>query len=158
MSAAKISAKGSGKSRQTEARDFKLNAPSIVELPHNPADVALVDRVGSQLYLQFITRYLHWSGQLRCRVTTLTRFWTDGGNSADLLSQIANGGHAFAATLKNAKKPMIIVGMGALARADGAAILAAARKADVPADAVVEVGAATPQFSGRLRDWADSIG
>jgi hypothetical protein len=38
------------------------------------------------------------------------------------------------------------------------AILAAARKADVPADAVVEVGAATPQFSGRLRDWADSIG
>jgi Protein of unknown function (DUF4242) len=38
------------------------------------------------------------------------------------------------------------------------AILAAARKADVPADAVVEVGAATPQFSGRLRAWADSIG
>jgi Nickel responsive protein SCO4226-like len=38
------------------------------------------------------------------------------------------------------------------------AIIAAARKADVPADAVVEVGAATPQFSGRLRDWADSIG
>jgi Protein of unknown function (DUF4242) len=38
------------------------------------------------------------------------------------------------------------------------AILAAARKADVPADVVVEVGAATPQFSGRLRDWADSIG
>src|SRR4051812_43890756 len=49
------------------------------------------------------------------------------GNSADLLSQIANGSHAFAATLKNAKKPMIIVGMAALARADGAAILAAAR-------------------------------
>jgi hypothetical protein len=38
------------------------------------------------------------------------------------------------------------------------AILAAARKADIPADAVVEVGAATPQFSGRLRDWAGSIG
>jgi hypothetical protein len=38
------------------------------------------------------------------------------------------------------------------------AILAAARKADIPADAVVEVGAATPQFSGRLRDWADSVG
>lgn len=37
------------------------------------------------------------------------------------------------------------------------AILAAARKADVPADAVVEVGPATPQFSGRLRDWASSI-
>lgn len=38
------------------------------------------------------------------------------------------------------------------------AILAAAHKADVPADAVVEVSAATPQFSGRLRDWADSVG
>ncbi|HST43224.1 MAG TPA: DUF4242 domain-containing protein [Conexibacter sp.] len=37
------------------------------------------------------------------------------------------------------------------------AILAAAHKADVPADAIVEVSAATPQFSGRLRDWADSV-
>ena len=33
------------------------------------------------------------------------------------------------------------------------AILAAARKANVPADVVVEVSAATPQFSDRLRDW-----
>jgi len=38
------------------------------------------------------------------------------------------------------------------------AILAAARRADVPADVVVEVGPATPQFAGRLRDWADSVG
>ncbi|HZV73310.1 MAG TPA: DUF4242 domain-containing protein [Conexibacter sp.] len=38
------------------------------------------------------------------------------------------------------------------------AILAAAREANVPADVVVEVSAATPQFSGRLRDWADSVG
>jgi Protein of unknown function (DUF4242) len=37
------------------------------------------------------------------------------------------------------------------------AIMAAARKANVPADVVVEVSPATPQFSGRLRDWADSI-
>jgi hypothetical protein len=37
------------------------------------------------------------------------------------------------------------------------AILAAARKANVPADEVVEVSAATPQFSGRLRDWADAV-
>jgi hypothetical protein len=37
------------------------------------------------------------------------------------------------------------------------AILAAAKKANVPADVVVEVSAATPQFSGRLRDWADSV-
>ncbi len=38
------------------------------------------------------------------------------------------------------------------------AILAAARRADVPADEIVEVSAATPQFSDRLRDWADAVG
>jgi hypothetical protein len=37
------------------------------------------------------------------------------------------------------------------------AILAAARRADVPADEIVEVGAATPQFAGRLSAWADSV-
>jgi hypothetical protein len=37
------------------------------------------------------------------------------------------------------------------------AIIAAARKANVPADVVVEVSAATPQFSGRLSDWADAV-
>jgi hypothetical protein len=37
------------------------------------------------------------------------------------------------------------------------AILAAARRANVPADVIVEVDAATPQFSGRLRDWADAV-
>lgn len=37
------------------------------------------------------------------------------------------------------------------------AILAAARRADVPADVVVEVGAATPGFSDRLQDWAASV-
>jgi hypothetical protein len=38
------------------------------------------------------------------------------------------------------------------------AIIAAARKADLPADVVVEVSAAAPQLSGRLREWADSVG
>ena len=37
------------------------------------------------------------------------------------------------------------------------AILAAARKANVPADVVVEVTAATPQFSDRLSGWADAV-
>ena len=35
------------------------------------------------------------------------------------------------------------------------AILAAARRAEVPADEIVEVGA-VPQLTGRLRDWADA--
>lgn len=38
------------------------------------------------------------------------------------------------------------------------AILAAARRNDIPADAIVEVGSATPAFSGRLNDWAESAG
>lgn len=38
------------------------------------------------------------------------------------------------------------------------AIVAAARKANIPADAVVEVGPAVPQLAGRLSDWADAVG
>jgi NADH-quinone oxidoreductase subunit G len=49
------------------------------------------------------------------------------GASAKVLNDVAAGRHAFAETLKNAKKPMLIVGQGALARPDGAAILAAAK-------------------------------
>ncbi len=37
------------------------------------------------------------------------------------------------------------------------AILASARRANVPADSVIEVGAATPQFSDRLQGWAESV-
>jgi hypothetical protein len=36
------------------------------------------------------------------------------------------------------------------------AILAAARKANVPADEIVEVGALTPEFGDRLTGWAGS--
>ena len=36
------------------------------------------------------------------------------------------------------------------------AILAAARRANLPADAVVEVGSASPELNGRLADWAAS--
>ena len=37
------------------------------------------------------------------------------------------------------------------------AIVEAAQRANVPVDEVVEVGAAAPELSGRLRDWADSV-
>src|SRR4051794_7565736 len=36
------------------------------------------------------------------------------------------------------------------------AIRAAARRANVPADAIVEVGPAAPQLAVRLRDWAET--
>ncbi|PPR11639.1 MAG: NADH-quinone oxidoreductase chain 3 [Alphaproteobacteria bacterium MarineAlpha11_Bin1] len=46
------------------------------------------------------------------------------GAGPQTLREIADGTHPFCETLKSAERPMIIVGQGALARADGAAILA----------------------------------
>ncbi|TCS64130.1 NADH-quinone oxidoreductase subunit NuoG [Varunaivibrio sulfuroxidans] len=46
------------------------------------------------------------------------------GDGLGVLRDIAGGGHPFADVLKGAARPMVIVGQGALARADGAAILA----------------------------------
>ena len=37
------------------------------------------------------------------------------------------------------------------------AIVAAAKRANVPADVVVEVDAAAPELSGRLREYAQSV-
>jgi len=45
------------------------------------------------------------------------------GTKIDALDALADGSHPFAEVLRNAKRPMIVLGMGALARADGAAIL-----------------------------------
>ena len=50
------------------------------------------------------------------------------GADPAVLEEIASGKHAFAKVLKKAKKPMLIVGAGALMRKDGAAVLAAAKK------------------------------
>ena len=49
------------------------------------------------------------------------------GAGPETLAQVADGSHSFADALKSAKKPMIVVGMGALTRADGAAVLASCR-------------------------------
>ena len=50
------------------------------------------------------------------------------GAGPETLGELAKGGHSFAEALKNAKAPMIIIGQGALARPDGAAVLGLARK------------------------------
>ncbi|HCP01468.1 MAG TPA: NADH-quinone oxidoreductase subunit G, partial [Rhodospirillaceae bacterium] len=49
------------------------------------------------------------------------------GAGPDTLKAIATGSHPFAETLKRAERPLMIVGMGALARDDGEAVLATAR-------------------------------
>jgi NADH-quinone oxidoreductase subunit G len=50
------------------------------------------------------------------------------GVSPSVLEEIASGAHPFAKTLSEAARPMLIVGAGALARSDGAAVLALAGK------------------------------
>jgi NADH-quinone oxidoreductase subunit G len=62
----------------------------------------------------------------------LTYRYNHLGEGGDALRAVAEGSHAFAQVLNDAERPMIVLGMGALTRADGAAILAMARKiADV---------------------------
>jgi len=53
---------------------------------------------------------------------------TQLGADARVISEIASGKHALSDALKNAKNPMIIIGASALARPDGQAIFAAAKK------------------------------
>jgi NADH-quinone oxidoreductase subunit G len=50
------------------------------------------------------------------------------GAGASALKAVADGSHDFAKLLRDAKRPMLIVGAGAVARADGAAILNLAAK------------------------------
>ena len=50
------------------------------------------------------------------------------GAGPETLSSIADGSHDFAAVLKDAERPVVIVGMGALAREDGEAVLGTLRK------------------------------
>jgi len=50
------------------------------------------------------------------------------GDEASVLEAIASGKHEFAKVLKDAKHPMLIIGQGAVARADGDVILGLARK------------------------------
>ncbi len=50
------------------------------------------------------------------------------GTGPEVLRAIADGSHPYAAVLKNAKAPMLVLGSGATARADGLAIHGLARK------------------------------
>jgi NADH-quinone oxidoreductase subunit G len=64
------------------------------------------------------------------------------GDAPSVLTGLHDGSHDFARALQDAAKPMILLGQGAVARADGAAVLAAAwRLADA-------VGALKPDWHG----------
>jgi NADH-quinone oxidoreductase subunit G len=64
------------------------------------------------------------------------------GASPSVLNALHDGTHDFAKILADAKKPMIIVGQGALARPDGSAVLAAAWRL------AAQIGALTPDWHG----------
>jgi NADH-quinone oxidoreductase subunit G len=64
------------------------------------------------------------------------------GSGPDSLTELVNGSGSFLDVLRNAKNPMIIVGQGALSRADGAAILASAAKL------AGSIGAVTEEWNG----------
>ena len=51
------------------------------------------------------------------------------GAGPETLAKIADGSHAFAKTLQDAGKPLIVIGQAALTRPDGAAVLALAARA-----------------------------
>ncbi|SDE09811.1 NADH-quinone oxidoreductase subunit NuoG [Rhodospira trueperi] len=60
--------------------------------------------------------------------TDLTYKVQDLGNDPKTLEALAGGKHDFAKVLKEAERPLILVGMGALARPDGAAVMGWARR------------------------------
>ncbi len=64
------------------------------------------------------------------------------GAGPDTLAELVAGKNAFADVLKGAKRPMIIVGEGAIAREDGAAVLAAAAKL------AQDIGAVSDEWNG----------
>ena len=66
------------------------------------------------------------------------------GAGGQTLQEVADGKHSFAEVLKDAKRPLIIVGAGAVARADGAAILGMASRIALGAIEGKDVGGWNP--------------
>jgi NADH-quinone oxidoreductase subunit G len=69
------------------------------------------------------------------------------GTDVSVLAAIADGSHAFAQVLKDAKRPMIILGSGVLTRDDGAAIL------DLAARIAGDTGMIGPAGSAAEGGW-----
>jgi NADH-quinone oxidoreductase subunit G len=70
------------------------------------------------------------------QTSDLTYEYSHLGAGAKSLTALADGSGSFAGTLKKAERPLIIVGQGALARPDGAAILSLAAQTALTAGAV----------------------
>ncbi|MCA1453292.1 NADH-quinone oxidoreductase subunit G [Bradyrhizobium sp. BRP22] len=98
------------------------------------------------------------TGQLKIGVigpkADLTYHYDYLGAGPETLAALAAGKHSFADVLKNAKHPIVLVGAGAFARQDGAAVLAQAAKL------AVDFGALKDGWNGFgvLHDTASRVG
>jgi NADH-quinone oxidoreductase subunit G len=130
-------------------RDFYLFNSTIAGI--DAADAILL--IGSNprreapiLNARIRKRYVATAGALPVGVigpdADLTYKTTHLGTTPDLLAQLHDGAQAFAQTLRGAKAPMVIVGQGALARPDGAAVLAHAWRL------AAAIGALRPDWHG----------
>jgi NADH-quinone oxidoreductase subunit G len=84
----------------------------------------------------------------------LTYAYDHIGAGTDSLSDLASGKHSFAEILKNAKHPIVLVGAGAAARHDGAAVLSRA------AALALDIGAVKDGWNGFavLHEAASRVG
>ena len=130
-------------------RDFYLFNATIAGI--DAADAILI--VGSNprreapiLNARIRKRYVATAGRLPVGVigpqADLTYATTHLGEDAGLLAGLHDGTHDFAGVLRQAERPMVILGQGALRRPDGAAILAHAWRL------AGAVGALTPDWHG----------
>ncbi len=112
-------------------REFYLFNTTIAGVEE--ADAALIiganpRREAPVLNARLCKRYLH--GNLAAGLIgpalDLTYPAAQLGSGPEVLGGLLDGSHEFAATLKAAARPMLILGQGALARPDGPAVLAAA--------------------------------
>ncbi len=98
------------------------------------------------------------TGQLKVGVVgarpDLTYAYDYVGAGTELLADLAAGKHSFADVLKNAEKPIVLVGIDAFARHDGAAVLAQAAKL------ALDVGAVKDGWNGFavLQNTASRVG
>jgi NADH-quinone oxidoreductase subunit G len=98
------------------------------------------------------------SGQLKIGLigvkADLTYAYDYLGAGTDSLGDLAAGKHSFADVLKNAKNPIVLVGAGAAARHDGAAVLATAARL------ALDFGAVKDGWNGFgvLHDTASGVG
>ena len=130
LGSANLDCRQDGAALDATRREFYLFNSAIAGIEE--ADALLI--VGSNprreapvLNARIRKRWLHggFPVGLIGEAADLTYEYQHLGAGPEMFRALMNGGHEFAEALKAAKKPMILVGQGALRRPDGGAVLAA---------------------------------